>query len=198
MKLHIGVDIDSTLNKGHLTNIINGRKFCKEHGIKPNGNINLQNIEEMFGFNDSLKKLYLDQTFPSICKYCPVEDGASEVMRILKRGGHKISIVTARDDGYVGQYNGKMMVEDTLKWLSNNGIIYDNIFFGCRDKYDACIKNDIDILIDDDPKHICECSENGIPVIISAQPYNEYLLGKKNTYYSKNWMETLRIISSIT
>src|ERR1043165_8231428 len=59
--------------------------------------------------------------------------GAVEKLKELKASGHYIIIQTARHmktcQGNVGQVV-KRVGEITLKWLSDNNIVYDEIYFG--------------------------------------------------------------------
>lgn len=68
---------------------------------------------------------------------------ATEKIRELRKLGHCIIINTARNMGSTGHNVGKVMKNVgriTLEWLDNNGIEYDEIFFG---------KPNADITIDD-------------------------------------------------
>ena len=68
---------------------------------------------------------------------------AAEKIRELRKMGHYIIINTARNMGSTGHNVGKVMKnvgKITLDWLDNNGIEYDEIFFG---------KPNADITIDD-------------------------------------------------
>lgn len=195
--LTIGFDIDSTINKAHYYDIIHGRELCKEMNFTPKENLNKCSVKEMFGFNDHLYNIYMDRYFPWNCKYNDVEAGYPELIRALKRNGHIVKIITARDDTYnSGNYTGEMMKADTINWLNEKGIIYDEIRFNCRDKSKACKDYNVDILNDDDPQHILNCVKNNIPVIIASQSYNEHLIGTPLTYYSHSPMDILNYLNT--
>lgn len=196
--IRIGIDIDSTINKAHFFDIIHGREFCKDMNFPADENLNKCKVKEMFGFTDELYNKYMERYFPWNCKYNEVEVGAAEAIRILRRNGNQINIITARDENYFNEhqwYTSKMMVHDTKEWFARNQIPYDNIFF-CPDKLKICKENEIDVMVDDDPKNIVELSTNGIPVIISGQSYNEYLAGEPNVWYCRNWVEILDILTN--
>ena len=196
--IRIGIDIDSTINKAHFFDIIHGREFCKDMNFQADENLNKCKVKEMFGFTDKLYNKYMERYFPWNCKYNEVEVGAAEAIRILRRNGNQINIITARDENYFNEhqwYTGKMMVHDTKEWFARNQIPYDNIFF-CPDKLKICKENEIDVMVDDDPENIIELSTNGIPVIIAGQSYNEYLAGEPNVWYCRNWVEILDILTN--
>lgn len=196
--IRIGIDIDSTINKAHFFDIIHGREFCKDMNFQADENLNKCKVKEMFGFTDKLYNKYMERYFPWNCKYNEVEVGAAEAIRILRRNGNQINIITARDENYFNEhqwYTGKMMVHDTKEWFARNQIPYDNIFF-CPDKLKICKENEIDVMVDDDPENIIELSTNGIPVIVAGQSYNEYLAGEPNVWYCRNWVEILDILTN--
>lgn len=72
-----------------------------------------------------------------------LKKGAKEMIKKLHDAGHTIVINTARNMGSTGHNIGKAMKnvgKITLDWLNENGIEYDEIFFG---------KPNADITIDD-------------------------------------------------
>ncbi|OPZ79299.1 MAG: hypothetical protein BWY78_00135 [Alphaproteobacteria bacterium ADurb.Bin438] len=72
-----------------------------------------------------------------------VKEGAKEKIKALKDAGHTIIINTARNMGSTGHNVGKALKnvgKMTFDWLEQNGIVYDEIFFG---------KPNADITIDD-------------------------------------------------
>ena len=72
-----------------------------------------------------------------------VKPGAAEMIRGYRAQGHTVVINTARNMGSQGHNLGKVMKNVgalTFKWLDDNGIEFDEIFFG---------KPNADITIDD-------------------------------------------------
>lgn len=195
--LHIGIDIDSTLNRAHYYDILHGKYFISENHIIPpkEPDYHKCHVKEMFHFTEPQYRKYMEIYFPWNCKYNTPEIGAPENVRLLKRN-HRISIVTARDDNYAGKYNGKQMKTDTLLWFKENQIPFDDIFFASHDKAKVCQEQGIDILIDDDPKNIIPCADSGIPVIIFGQSYNESLIGYPNTIWKDNWTDIRNTIEN--
>ena len=79
-----------------------------------------------------------------------VRNEAKEYIDKLKEDGHRIIIITGRDNGeYSDPYNM------TKKWLNDNYIKYDKLILTNAYKNDQhgksekCIENNIDIMIDD-------------------------------------------------
>ena len=198
MKLNIGIDIDGTINNATECNIINGIKFCKERNIPSNPDITKTDIGDMFGWTKNQRKEFLDIYFPWNVKNCGVNSGATEVIQKLYNLGHKIYIITARDENYNQNYLGTEMVKDTYKWFHKHRIPFHEIIFNCNNiKDQVCEKYNIDLFIDDEPGNIIQISEKGFPVIIYPQPYNKHLKNTQNTYYAKNWIDILAFITNI-
>ena len=59
-----------------------------------------------------------------------------------------------------------------IDWLKKQNIIYDEIIFASEDKLDTCIKNNIDLMIEDKVDNINKISSK-IPVISFNTRYNE-------------------------
>lgn len=197
--MKIAFDIDSTLNKAHYFDIINGRSICEEYGFTPlkfdPTKINIRDIFQ--GMPDELYQEYMKRYFPWNVNNSYPETGYQYVMS-LKRN-HELGIITARDDTYDKPdqpYKGWMMVRDTKEWLKRYGLSFDQIHFNAKNKYEVCVDNGYDLIIDDDPKHILECADGGIRTIIKGQSYNEYLIGHKNTSYGYNLIEVVHIINN--
>lgn len=195
--MNIGIDIDSTINKAHYFDIIHGRDFCRENNCYHTEELDKCSVKEMFHMPDHIYNKYMEKYFKWNVNFNVPELGAPENIRLIAMH-HFISIVTARDGDYQGEYTGKMMIQDTIKWFQRHNIPVNEFHFSAKDKADVCKKNGIDILIDDDPKNIISCANSGIPVIIFAQSYNEYLIHHPNTVYARNWYEVRRFLSSLS
>lgn len=190
----IAIDIDSTINMAHYYDIINGRELCKKYNYHPEERLNCINVRDMFSLDDKLYHEYMDTYFPWNCRRNIPAICAPESIRKLSRDFY-IDIVTARDDKYPSStYSGEQMKHDTINWFINNGIPVNEFHFASKDKSIVCEENSIPLIIEDDPKHILECHEKGIFVIIAAQSYNEHLIGLPRTHYSHNWAETMDMI----
>lgn len=199
-KMKIGFDIDSTLNKAHYFDIVHGKELCKQYGFHPlKINTATSDVKDIFGFSEEMYNEYMRRYFPWNVKFNKPESGY-HLINSLYAYGHTNGIITARRDDYDKKYQpykGWMMKEDTLKWLHTYGISFSEIHFSASDKLSICKNYEYDILVDDDPKNIIPCADNGIRVIIKGQSYNEYLIGYPNTYYAYNLYEVVDIIKNI-
>lgn len=131
--MNIGIDIDDTLtDTTKLANAIlhNNPKYVDVldyHDL---------NKEEFIQFG----KKHLDE----IQKYLILKDGVLEVLNNLKKQGYNIVIITAR-----GAKNMEFLIPITEKFLKINRVPYDKIIFSQEKKGEACLKNNINIFIDD-------------------------------------------------
>ena len=82
------------------------------------------------------------------------------------------------------------------KWLIKNQVNYDYLFINCADKLTVCVKNDIDVFVDDNIstcKNIYENSKTN--VLIYTTKYNQNI----NTKFMRvfNWKEIQMYITKL-
>lgn len=190
--MRIGIDIDnviSNFNEMLLEAYLTHDKELRNTGIiNPNakyirtGMFDWSNEEELSFYKDNIE---------GIAKKLKVKEKAKEYIDRLHSDGHLIYIITGRDNGeYSEPYNM------TKKWLDENNIYYDNLIL--TDAYDIhaksleCLKNDIDIMIDDSVRIYSDLITSGITTILMDTPYNR----KINIKRVKNWEEFYEFVSS--
>lgn len=171
--MKIGIDIDGVLNSQYDFCITYGTKFCRELGNYKLENLNALNTTEMFLWDDSIAHQFWNKYRKDLVITLPAKEFAAEVIKRLKSEDNDIYIITARknkDEWF--PLNLKDDVENvTKKWLNDNDIIYDKIFFAIDNKGFFCKENNIDIMIEDDPKNIRTLVEN-TKVMVFDYPYN--------------------------
>ena len=190
--MRIGIDIDnviSNFNEMLLETYLMHDKELRNTGIiNPNakyirtGMFDWSNEEELSFYKDNIE---------GIAKKLKVKEKAKEYIDRLHSDGQLIYIITGRDNGeYSEPYNM------TKKWLDENNIYYDNLIL--TDAYDIhaksleCLKNDIDIMIDDSVRICSDLITSGITTILMDTPYNR----KINIKRVKNWEEFYEFVSS--
>ena len=190
--MRIGIDIDnviSNFNEMLLETYLMHDKELRNTGIiNPNakyirtGMFDWSNEEELSFYKDNIE---------GIAKKLKVKEKAKEYIDRLHSDGHLIYIITGRDNGeYSEPYNM------TKKWLDENNIYYDNLIL--TDAYDIhaksleCLKNAIDIMIDDSVRICSDLITSGITTILMDTPYNR----KINIKRVKNWEEFYEFVSS--
>lgn len=190
--MRIGIDIDNVISNFDEmlleTYLIHDKELRNTGIINPNakyirtGMFDWSNEEELSFYKDNIE---------CIAKKLKVKEKAKEYIDRLHNDGHLIYIITGRDNGeYSEPYNM------TKKWLDENNIYYDNLIL--TDAYDMhaksleCLKNDIDIMIDDSVRICSDLITSGITTILMDTPYNR----KINIKRVKNWEEFYEFVSS--
>lgn len=190
--MRIGIDIDNVISNFDEmlleTYLIHDKELRNTGIINPNakyirtGMFDWSNEEELSFYKDNIE---------GIAKKLKVKEKAKEYIDRLHNDGHLIYIITGRDNGeYSEPYNM------TKKWLDENNIYYDNLIL--TDAYDIhaksleCLKNDIDIMIDDSVRICSDLITSGITTILMDTPYNR----KINIKRVKNWEEFYEFVSS--
>lgn len=190
--MRIGIDIDNVISNFNEmlleTYLIHDKELRNTGIINPNakyirtGMFDWSNEEELSFYKDNIE---------GIAKKLKVKEKAKEYIDRLHNDGHLIYIITGRDNGeYSEPYNM------TKKWLDENNIYYDNLIL--TDAYDMhaksleCLKNDIDIMIDDSVRICSDLITSGITTILMDTPYNR----KINIRRVKNWEEFYEFVSS--
>ena len=190
--MRIGIDIDNVISNFNEmlleTYLIHDKELRNTGIINPNakyirtGMFDWSNEEELSFYKDNIE---------GIAKKLKVKEKAKEYIDRLHSDGHLIYIITGRDNGeYSEPYNM------SKKWLDENNIYYDNLIL--TDAYDIhaksleCLKNDIDIMIDDSVRICSDLITSGITTILMDTPYNR----KINIKRVKNWEEFYEFVSS--
>ena len=152
----IGIDIDDTIcNTKELQRIywkeyFNNNK-CSEFSEELPMEVNYFNIP----YIDEFWNTYRFKLFnPSI------KEDVVNVINEFRELGFKFVIVTSRPPEVYDDLNGKIK-----KWLDSENLYVDDIFTGVRDKGQFILDNNIDILIDDDIRHVSRARELGKDVI---------------------------------
>lgn len=192
--MNIGIDIDGVLLDLERFAIDYGTKFCIEENLDVK--INIQEYWEGLKFNwteEQENKFWNKYIIKYFKQYQPREF-ASEIIKKLKKEGNKIYIITARNEEGLPQEEYGKSQEITKTWLNENNIEYDKLIFTPdSEKLEQCLKNNVEIMIEDSPTNIKNISEK-IPVIKYNCSYNENILGK-NIITTYSWYQIYDIIN---
>lgn len=188
-KFIVGIDADGVLTDMSKFNIEEGKKFFKKEPINPDA----YSPEEMFGISKFQKILFGLKVLDKYCKETPLRDGAFEVISKLKEEDVVIHSITARmfttNTNVLGKHYRKLYE----KYLKKNGLVFDSIqycseSYSPRDKYMACSKLDVDLMIEDKPEVAYYLAEQGIKVLLFNAPYNKNVK-HENIIPVSNWKE---------
>lgn len=158
----IGIDIDDTVSDTYEISFAYAQKYTIEE-LKRDGKINDVKIEHS-EYLDILHNWTEDENIAFWTKYLEkIQANANQItlssqtINKLREEGHKIVFITAR---WTCDFSDVEAV--TIKWLKEKNINYDDIVFGCEDKKQVSIDQNVDIFIDDSFKHCVSVSEAGI------------------------------------
>lgn len=193
--MNIGIDIDGVLADLERYILDCGTKFNVEEGIKTKLKLNEYWESQKFGWTDEQEEKFWNRYLEKYVKEFPTRGYASEVIQKLKDEGNKIYIITARNEsGLPPESYGKMQ-EMTKKWLVENNINYDEIIFAKdNEKLEQCLKNNIDVMIEDSPTNINSICQK-IPVIKYDCQYNKDVNGE-NVITAYTWYHIYEIIKN--
>lgn len=118
--------------------------------------------------------------------------GATEFVKNLSNIAN-IFIVTARIGDWQEKFDAGVLdiiKNDTKQWLLDNNMPFDKLFFE-HNKIDFCIKNSIQIMIEDKMSTALEASKNGISTILMNRGYNGSKIDRFRIYRVYNFNEAL-------
>lgn len=181
--MKIGIDIDDTITNTRDLQL----KYWKEYVTKnPNGNYTEQLPTTINDFGDDYVQLFWDIYREQLSFQATVKEQVDFVTRKLRNDGHTLCIVTSRPD-----YKYENLRERLDDLFNKNNIGIDIIYTDVRNKGQFCRDNSIDLLIDDDIKHINSALENNIKAIL----FNDR--EDFDGLHCNNWLELYEIITSM-
>lgn len=189
--MNIGIDIDNVLSDFNEVLLNDYKKHDKE--LRNNGIVNNDvYIRNMFDWSEEEEALYYKENIERLASlFEPIKD-CSKYIKKLRENGHCIYIISGRDNGeYSDPYNM------TIKWLKKYDIEYDKLIltnaYNHQEKADICIKNYVDIMIDDSINVCLKCSESGIKSLLFNTEYN-----KNEIRFTRvnNWEEIFNYINN--
>lgn len=194
--MNIGIDIDGVLTNLERFALDYGTKFNIEEGIKIEIHPEEYWEQEKFSWTEEQEEKFWNKYLEYYVKELNPREFASEIIKKLQKEGHKIYIITARNEsGLPLQHYGKMQ-EMTKQWLEKNNIQYEELIFTTDDKkIQHCLENNIEIMVEDSPKNILGISQK-IPVIKFECLYNKNIEGK-NIITAYSWYHIYDIISKM-
>ncbi len=187
--LIIGVDADGVLTDMNAFYIESGTKFFKRKPTHPEA----YSIKEMFDCSSFMELLFGLFYFQKYCKKYVARENATMVIQKLNQEGHLLHEITARkfvtDRHILGSYSRNMFETWTNKQEMNfESYQYCSEEFSPRDKWIACHKLSVDVMIEDKPEVALNLADHGIQVLLFDAPYNKDVKHENITRVS-NWQE---------
>ena len=188
-QLIIGVDADGVLNNMSRFHMEYGTKFFRREPVQPEA----YSVREMFACSSFMEIVYGLVYFTKYCKeYEPRED-ASSIIQELNQEGHELHEITARKfvtlRNILGNYSRNMF----RTWTKNHNMDFKSYQycsekFSPRDKWIACHKLSVDVMIEDKPDVALYLADHGVKVLLFDAPYNKDVKHENITHVS-NWVE---------
>lgn len=190
--MKIGIDIDGViLNSEELfrvkSELYDLLKLHKKGVINKRGFFN----RERYDWTDKELESFREKYFVEGTKEAPLMPGVKEVLELLKNDGHELIIITARG------LTVKKMKEAGEKKLSECNLKFDKYYWSVEDKLEVCVKENIDVMIDDKASICKNVSENKIKSLYFRNVNREIL--QENDYLKEvnNWGEVYRYIYNL-
>ena len=121
-------------------------------------------FQSRYNWNEEQQKDFCKRYFLQVSRESNLMSGFIATYNRLKKQGHDFVVITARGLMPDGSFM-KEMEDDAKRVLNENGILFDKYYWGQKDKLEACLKENIDIMIDDDWRIIKKLSDNSIKTL---------------------------------
>ena len=189
--MNIGINIDNVIS--NFNEMLIKEFLIHDKELRGTGIINpkLFVTRGMFDWNEKEIYEFYNTNIERIAKNLGIIENAPEYINKLKAEGHKIYIITGRDNG---EYSNPYKM--TRDWLKKYNINYDELLltnaYNSSEKAIVCLGKDIDIMIDDSI-HVCNSvNQYGIEALLMDTDFNKQYIGTR-VY---NWKEIYEFISN--
>ena len=158
----IGIDLDDTITDIRDEMLKEALKFDKKINGKGIIDHTKYFVGEKYNWTIEQKEEFFNKHRRKIVENAKVRDYAIESLKRLSNLGYKIIIITARNKKYY-----KDPYNETKKWLDEHNIVYHKLIVDVESKKNICLKEKVNIFIDDLPKNCIEVSSiPGVSVYI--------------------------------
>lgn len=164
----IGIDLDDTISSSNEMFIKYAKLYNKEKKINFKIDETQWDLDKSFGWNDNNYKEFCKQYLRTLLNEAETKYNAAEKINKLKNEGYKIIIITSRNEQELND-----MYSFTEKWLKNHNINYDKLIINSLQKEEECLRNKVNIFIDDNMKNCINVYKKlQIPVFLFDGLYN--------------------------
>jgi uncharacterized HAD superfamily protein len=194
--MNIGIDIDDTIINTSEMLIA----YAQKYDIEVLGGTGILKDDKAYFFNNTMFDWTEEEYDIFMCKYidyifenATAKPLVKEIFEKLKKDGHKIIIITARDKEV---YRCENANETSKKLFDKNNIKYDKLLVACHNKVLDCKENKIDVFIDDRLDTCKNVSDSGILTFVMNATHNNHL-DTKNMKRVYSWEEIYYLISKL-
>ncbi len=180
--MKIGIDIDDTLVNTKEVQIKVWQRYIKEY---PKEGYSKDLPADINGWDDPYIQDFWDIYREELTFSPKFKANASKIIKKLNNDGHELCIITSRPDNKYKDLKGQ-----TREWFKQNDIAINTLYTNIRDKASILVEKDIDLIVDDDIKHITKALELGKKAILFN--HNKDFNGLQTT----NWLDLYDKIKS--
>lgn len=166
--MRIGIDIDNVITNTNEYLIEKAKIYNVKNNITNESKENPTSISDMYSWTKESHADFNNKYLRIMNQEVDCKNGARQILRNLKEDGNEIILITRRGNVHYSDCR-----EITINWLEKNKIIYDDLITDVYDKGEECIRNHIDVFIDDEPIHCKQVSEKGIKVFMFDSMFNK-------------------------
>lgn len=159
----------------------------KENNIKDNSKLMFQ---QRYNWTEAETNEFIDKYHEYVVRNANFMPGAKEVLKLLKKEGHKLILITSRGKNAEEKYI--KITEEIFK--ENDFEVFDKYYWGILDKAKICKKENIDLMIDDYNENCLKIANEGIKTIYLKDAPSHEINGNENIKTLYNWGEIYRYI----
>lgn len=171
--MRIGIDIDNVIS--NFNDVLLEEYIRHDKELRNTGIIN-ENAEYfrkgMFDWSEEEEKSFYNANIEKFANQLEPISDAPYFIQKLKKEGYEIYIISGRNNG---EYQDPYKL--TIEWLKRNNIPYDKLIltnaYNKHEKSEECIKNNIDLMIEDSTRISLDLISNGIKVYTMNTRYNQ-------------------------
>lgn len=195
--LRIGIDFDDVISKTceSLSRAVS-EYFGKEISLHT---AEKYTLEEVIGVSrEDAKEAYAEITGRySFHKHLPLMAECREVLAKLKKGGHTLFVVSARNTLLLPHSTVWLKYHDILPLIS--ALIHKPIGENREEDYKASMAAalDLDFFIEDAPHYALAIANQGTPIILFDAPYNRNVTFPKKVYRVMGWKEVPGVLARL-
>lgn len=162
--------------------------------LKQNSKINNKELKFQDRFNWSKKNIegFLKKYHKQIIEESNFMPGAKNVLKLLKEENHTLILITAR-----GGLNKDMIKVTQERLKESNMDIFDKYYWATENKDEVCMKENIDVMIDDFYQKCESIAKQKIKTIYLKDAPSYEIKDNKYIKTLYNWGEIYRYIKEI-
>ena len=192
--MKIGIDLDGVVFDSEKEFRVYSELYdmleLKRNSKKDNRELKFQ---DRFDWTEKEIEDFLEKYHRKIVVESNFMPGAKDVLNLLKENGHNLVLITAR-----GCIDSEI-IDITKELLKKNKMdIFDKCYWAVENKDEVCLKENVDIMIDDSYEKCKSISDAKIKTIYLKDAPSYNLEENKYIKVLSNWGEIYRYINEIS